>query len=53
MASVPLSPAERALIAALAEIVAEDYLRAQASNDGSPGELRAEPGALPVLGKAA
>lgn len=49
----PLSPTERALIAALADLAVEDYLRAEAGNDAGQAEPAPERVGLPGLDRAA
>lgn len=49
----PLTPTERALIAALADLAVEDYLRAEAGNDAGPDTPAPERVPLPGLYRAA
>jgi hypothetical protein len=49
----PLSSGERALIAALAALAVDDYLRAEPSNDAGLDDQSPEPVPLPNLDRAA
>lgn len=51
--NLPLTPTERALIAALADLAAEDYLRSEPSNDAAPADQAPERVGLPGLDQAA